>query len=133
MIAEDVQEVIQLFTNSDLTELSIERGGRRVFLRKGDAPVVDGPAEEPESEAPPAIVVKAHMVGFFYWSKDKKAAKPTVAVGDLLEKGKVVGFIEAMGLMNEVEAAQTGRVVDVPVANAQPVEYGQPLVVFQPE
>ncbi|MFI5268369.1 MAG: acetyl-CoA carboxylase biotin carboxyl carrier protein, partial [Chloroflexota bacterium] len=131
MMAADVAELIALFDQSDLTELSIEQRGRKLFLRKGDAAATARPAE-PEAAQPENAAVKAHMVGVFYWTKDK-TPKPAVALRQRLDKGHVIGFIEAMGIMNEVEASQPGTVVEIAVAGGQPVEYGQPLVVLEPD
>ena len=130
MIADDVRSLVELFTSSDLTELSIEQQGRRLLLRKGaGAPAAQTPeiAAEPQRSA-----VKAHMVGVFYWTKDK-AAKQAIALRQHLDKGQVVGFIESMGIMNEVEAGQPGIVLEIGAAGGQPVEYGEALVVLDPD
>ena len=80
MIADDIRELISLFNQSDLTELSIERNGRKLFLRKGEGP--EAQIEAPPEPVPPATTpLKAHMVGLFYWSKDK-GAKPSVALDE---------------------------------------------------
>jgi acetyl-CoA carboxylase biotin carboxyl carrier protein len=129
-ISSDIADLIRLFDRSDLQELAIEQGGRKLFLRKGDMPRV-APAED--VAAPPEnAIVKAHMVGVFYWARDK-AAKPAVALQQHLDKGYVVGFIESMGIMNEVEATQAGSVVEIAAASGQPVEYGQTLAVLHPD
>ena len=130
MIADDVRSLVELFNSSDLTELSIEQHGRKLFLRKGEGSAASA---LPEVEAEPENVrVKAHMVGVFYWSKDK-AARPPVALHQRIEKGQLVGFIESMSIMNEVEAAQPGTVVEIAVTGGQSVEYGQSVVVLKPD
>lgn len=130
MVRDDVRSLIELFDSSDLTELSIEQRGRKLFLRKGE---VSAAAPVPEVAAPPEqAAVKAHMVGVFYWTKDKKA-QSAVALHQHMDKGQVVGFIESMGIMNEIEAAQAGNVVEIAVVGRQPVEYGQTLVVLAPD
>ena len=132
MVGDDVRSLVELFEHSDLTELSVEQQGRRLFLRKGEVAGAP-PAAEPEVAAEPERAeVKAHMVGVFYWSRDK-AGKPSVALHQRLDKGQVVGFIESMGIMNEVEAGQAGAVAEIAIAGGQPVEYGQPLVVLSPD
>ena len=119
-----------LFNSSDLNELSIEQDGRKLFLRKGEVSGAGQPVE-PEPPSPPDnTAVKAHMVGIFYWTRDK-AAKPAVVLRQHLDKGQVVGFVEAMGIMNEVEVSQPGSVVEIAAAGGQPVEYGQTLVVLE--
>lgn len=132
MIADDVRSLVELFDSSDLTELSIEHRGRKLFLRKGEGSGAAPAPEPPPIGQPENATVKAHMVGVFYWTRDK-APKPPIALRQRLDKGHVVGFIEAMGIMNEVETSQPGSVVEIAVAGGQPVEYGQPLVVLEPD
>lgn len=130
-LADDVVALVQLFQESDLRELLIERGERKLLLRRGEqevAPLIPEVAPAPAQVA----LVKAHMVGVFYWSRDK-VAKPAVTLGQALSKGQVVGFVEAMGIMNELEAPQAGRIVEFAVASGQPVEFGQPILVLQPD
>jgi acetyl-CoA carboxylase biotin carboxyl carrier protein len=129
-IQPDVRELIELFNQSDLVELRVERGGRRLFLRKGDVPAAAVEAA-PEPPAPEVSVTKAHMVGVFYWSKDKQA-KPAVALEQQVEKGQIVGYIEAMGIMNELESSASGTVIEIAAANGQPMEYGQRVLVIDP-
>lgn len=130
MIEPDVRELIDLFNHSDLVELSVERGGRRLFLRKSES--AGTPAEEtPELPAPEVTATKAHMVGIFYWSKDKHA-KPSVTLEQHVDKGQIIGYIEAMGIMNELEASDSGKVVEISAANGQPMEYGQTVLVLSP-
>src|SRR5579864_8686745 len=110
-IQPDVRELIELFNQSDLIELAVQRGGRRLFLRKGD----DSPVqmEEPPAPAAPELsAAKAHMVGLFFWSKDKQA-RPTVALEQHVDKGQIVGYIEAMSIMNEVETSAAGTVIEI--------------------
>ena len=71
------------------------------------------------------------MVGTFYRAPAPDAA-PFVAEGDLVQEGQVLCVIEAMKLMNEIEAKAAGRIARVLVENAQPVEYGQPLFLLEP-
>jgi len=131
MIADDVRELVELFNGSDLTELSIERGGRKLHLRKGQEAVVPAPEPDSEPASSEMAALKAHMVGTFYWNKDKKG-KPAVALEQQVEKGRIVGYIEAMGIMNELEAMAAGKVVEIAASSGQPVEYGQTLIVLQP-
>jgi acetyl-CoA carboxylase biotin carboxyl carrier protein len=73
-------------------------------------------------------LIVAPMVGTFY-SASSPDSDPYVAEGDPVEPGQVVGIIEAMKMMNPIEAEVTGKVARILVKNAQPVEYGQPLMV----
>ncbi|GAB3842835.1 hypothetical protein GCM10029963_16510 [Micromonospora andamanensis] len=134
---------------------------RRLRLRLGDAelevewdrpvgPDQGAPSGRPDSATAPAprspagpsvalsaaapatrISVRSPMVGTFYRAPQPGEA-PFVAVGDLVRPGQVVGIVEAMKLMNEIAADRPGRVVEVLVADGQPVEYDQPLVVLDP-
>jgi len=91
------------------------------------------PAAHPAAPAPPAAdpdaglhLIKSPIVGTFYGSPSPGAA-PFVSPGDRVEKGQVVGIIEAMKLMNEIESDAAGEVVRCLVTNGQPIEFGQPL------
>ncbi|MBI4413864.1 MAG: acetyl-CoA carboxylase biotin carboxyl carrier protein, partial [candidate division NC10 bacterium] len=77
------------------------------------------------------VTIESPMVGTFYRAP-APGAEPYVKEGQVVEKGSVLCIIEAMKLMNEIEAEVKGRVVSVLVENAQPVEYGQPLFLVEP-
>ena len=81
------------------------------------------PAAEPEEAL---HVVKSPIVGTFYGSPSP-GASPFVSPGDRVEKGQVICIVEAMKLMNEIEADASGEVVKCLVSNGQPIEFGQPL------
>ena len=90
------------------------------------------PAAAPAPEAPkPAEgkTVTSPMVGTFYRSPSPEA-KPVVQVGDAVKKGDTLCIIEAMKLLNEIEAEEDGVIKEVLVENGQPVEYGQPLFIL---
>ncbi len=87
----------------------------------------EAPAEKPASKGTP---VKAPIVGTFYASSSPDAA-PYVKVGDTVAAGQVLCIIEAMKLMNEIEAEQGGTVREILVKNAEPVEYGQTLFIIE--
>jgi acetyl-CoA carboxylase biotin carboxyl carrier protein len=95
--------------------------------------LVAAPVEAPATiAAPPGLLsIEAPMVGTFYRAP-APTADPYVAEGDLVKEGQIVGIIEAMKLMNEIEAKTAGRIVKILVANGQPVEYGQPLFLVDP-
>ena len=87
-------------------------------------------------EAPPEIKeeyleIKSPMVGTFYMAPAPDA-KPYVAVGQKVSRGQVVCIIEAMKIMNEIESEFDGIVVEIPANNAQPVQFGQPLILIKP-
>ncbi|SRR5581483_320533 len=136
VLGEDVIALIELFHHSDLTDLSVERAGRKLVLRKGAAqvePNVDAQEQVEEENAPAAgVPVKAHLVGVFYAARDKRGT-PVVTLHQQVTKGHVLGFIEAMDIMNEVEAPLSGEVIEIAVRSGQPVEYGQALLTMIPE
>ena len=92
------------------------------------APGGGKPAAEPASNTKP---ITSPMVGTFYRTPAPDA-DPFVEVGDVVEVGQTVCIIEAMKLMNEIEAETKGRVVQILVENAQPVEFGQKLFLVEP-
>ncbi|WP_214410315.1 acetyl-CoA carboxylase biotin carboxyl carrier protein [Sphaerisporangium fuscum] len=97
--------------------------------------VVEGGGEAgtlPAATAPPgSILVTAPMVGTFYRAQEP-GAPPFVEVGDVVEPGQQVGIIEAMKLMNAVQAEQAGRVVEIVAADGSPVQYEEPLLALVP-
>jgi acetyl-CoA carboxylase biotin carboxyl carrier protein len=94
--------------------------------------VSSGAAAEPAVNADAGLhMVKSPIVGTFYGSPSPGAA-PFVAPGDHVEKGQVIGIIEAMKLMNEIESDVAGEVVKCLVANGQAIEFGQPLFSVRP-
>ena len=88
------------------------------------------PAAAPAPAASAGTPVKAPIVGTFYASSSPDAA-PYVKVGDRVEAGQVLCIIEAMKLMNEIEAEQSGVIREILVKNAEPVEYGQTLFMIE--
>lgn len=84
----------------------------------------------PATEAPASSSITSPMVGTFYRAPSPGAA-PFIEVGDHIKKGQVIGIIEAMKLLNEVEADKDGVVKAFAAENGQPVEYGQPLVILE--
>jgi acetyl-CoA carboxylase biotin carboxyl carrier protein len=81
--------------------------------------------------APGVVTVEAPIVGTFYRASSP-TAEPYVRQGDVVKEGQTLGLIEAMKLMNEIEAKAAGRIAKILVENAQPVEYGQPLFHIEP-
>lgn len=159
MNVEDVKEFIRLISETNVSELRVETEGMKVNIRKGNhqepqAAFADelqlkaAPAPEPQAAVPAAsekaeavqpverpsnlIEVVAPMVGTFYRAPSPDAS-PFVEVGTLVQKGDTLCIIEAMKLMNEIEAECSGRVVEILVEDAQPVEYGQVLFLIAPE
>jgi len=146
-----LKKLIDLVQESGIAELEITEGEEKVKIVKGGAvtlaaPAAMAPAPGPfaalaappaAAAAPPAEadagqdghVVKAPMVGTFYRSSSPDA-KPFVEVGQAVKEGDTICIIEAMKLMNEIEADASGVVKAILVENGQPVEYGQPLFIL---
>ncbi len=145
---EELKELISLINQTDITELSLEFGDVRLNIRKSEktiAPVsqvVSVVPSEPTLVITPTISqaapinknladIASPMVGTFY--RSPKSDEPAfVSKGDLVRKGQPVCIIEAMKLMNEIEADMDGRIVEILIENAQPVGYGQVLMKIDP-
>ena len=139
----EIRRLADLLRDYGLTEVEVEREGVRIRLRRDLAPAPSTSTAIPASSAAPTpaaigtipeahlLTIEAPMVGTFYRSPSPDA-QPFVRDGDRVKKGQVVCIIEAMKLMNEIESKVAGRVVKVLVENAQPVEYGQPLILLEP-
>lgn len=132
-----VEEVVDLANRHNLAELEVESGGTRIrVVRERAAVALPRPAEsrravEEVAAAANLVTIEAPMVGTFYRASAPDAA-PFVNEGDIVKEGQVLCIIEAMKLMNEIEAKAAGRVEKILVENGQPVEYGQPLFLVSP-
>lgn len=144
----ELRQLITLMHNSDIEEISVERDedALRLHLRKPE-PVIassqavaglDGLATDDVAEAPGLDAaandglgyVSAPLVGRFHVGA-KPGSKPLVAVGDIVRSGQVVGTIETLNVINEVESTVAGRVVELNATEGQPVEYGQVLMTIE--
>ena len=142
-----LKKLIELVQESGISELEITEGEEKVKIvlggqapREGayaqppatpllatvQAPAASAPATAPAEEG---HAVKAPMVGTFYRSATP-GSKAFVEVGDNVQKGQPICIIEAMKLMNEIEADHSGVVKAILIENGQPVEYGEPLVII---
>ncbi len=133
-------EVVELATRHNLVELEVESSGTRIRVVREHpvagpaAPATLGKAEHPasaEAVSSTLVTVEAPMVGTFYRAPAPDAA-PFINEGDVIKDGQVLCIIEAMKLMNEIEARVPGRLAKILVENGQPVEYGQPLFHVEP-
>lgn len=145
-----LKRLIQLLENSSVEEIEITRGEETIRIRRAQAKeMVVVPAQQeqgqPEVEVSPPVettkpqksepeisghIVRAPMVGTFYRAPSPEA-KPFVEVGQHVSVGDVLCIIEAMKIMNEIEADKAGVVKAILVENGEPVEYGQPLFVIE--
>ena len=150
MNLKDIKEIIALMNEHNLNEIEIEREGLKLKLKKsadGQVGMSGAPHYAVESIPSPKTAVpstsapadddaakkstkdiKSPMVGTFYRAPSPEAA-PFVEVGQTVEVGQVVCIVEAMKLMNEIKSEVRGKVVQVAVENAEPVEFGQTLFV----
>ena len=148
-----LKTLIDLVSESNVSELEITEAEGKVRIVKGGAmvaaqPVMAAPVGLPQAAAPavaaqPAAApqaaapqepaghtVKSPMVGTFYRSS-APGAKPFVEVGQQVKEGETVCIIEAMKILNEIEADKSGTVKQILCENGQAVEYGQPLFVIE--
>jgi acetyl-CoA carboxylase biotin carboxyl carrier protein len=148
-----VKKLIELLEESGIAELEINEGEESVRISRysstpasapvnyAAAPAAPAPAaptpataeaeeSSDEDSLPSGFVVKSPMVGTYY-SASSPGAKPFVNVGDSIAEGETVCIVEAMKILNQIEADVSGTVKAVLVENAQPVEYGQPLMIIE--
>lgn len=112
--------------NADMVERTVDTPNRSTIgILSGDQDW--GPAGRVPTEEPAGIPIESPMVGTFY-AAPSQDGEPFVKEGDHVKKGQTVGIVEAMKLMNEIEAEFDGIVTEILVKNEQMVEYGQPLI-----
>ncbi|MDD5087390.1 MAG: acetyl-CoA carboxylase biotin carboxyl carrier protein [bacterium] len=149
----EIKKLVELIERSPISEFELVEKDLRIRISKnGSAPLTGAgmpvpisapvpvplsapavmappaPLSPPSTEAPPQklLEVKSPMVGTFYRAPSPDA-EPYVRIGDNVEPGKVLCIVEAMKLMNELESEVRGRIAEILVENAQPVEFGQIL------
>jgi acetyl-CoA carboxylase biotin carboxyl carrier protein len=158
----DLKEILQILEERDITEFEMEQGGVKLRVCRGAGrtpalaappvvvaqvpagaaaavaaslpPPTEAPAAPPAPAAEPlseGTLVKSPIVGTFYRAADPNSPV-FVSVGDTVKVGQVLCIIEAMKLMNEIEAELAGEVVKVHPENGQPVQYGDPLFTIRP-
>ena len=143
-----LKTLIDLVSESNISELEITEADGKVRIVKADpagaapvhyapapalltAPVAPAPAAEPAAApAETGHPVKSPMVGTFYRSANP-GSKPFAEVGDSIKEGDPICIIEAMKIMNEIEADKSGTVTRILCENGQAVEFGQPLFIIE--
>ncbi|MDX1344320.1 MAG: acetyl-CoA carboxylase biotin carboxyl carrier protein [Sedimenticolaceae bacterium] len=151
-----IKKLIELIEDSDVAEIEIKEGEESVRISRSSslpqpmahvgghypappapAPLATAPAAEPPAAAEPAQeeelkghVIHSPMVGTFYRASSP-GAKPFAEVGDTVSSGDTLCIIEAMKILNQIEADTSGKVTRILVENGQPVEYNQPLFVIE--
>jgi len=136
---DQIRAIIALAAEAELAELTVESDTLKVSVKRGmPAPVPPRPAAAPAREEPRPTPSENHlqpitapMVGTFYRSSNPDAP-PFVEEGDEIQPGQTVCIIEAMKLLNEIQAEVRGRVARVLAENGAPVEYGQSLFLIDP-
>jgi acetyl-CoA carboxylase biotin carboxyl carrier protein len=159
MDLDEIKLVLEMMREHDLAEFELERDGVKLRLRKNTGqqwngsvsplpqvtfvpPVVAAPAANHDGSAPAPVltpanedidlaIVKSPIVGTFY-RQSEPGAKPFADVGQTVKKGQVLCIIEAMKLMNEINADIDGEIVKVYVENGQAVHYGERLFAIKP-
>ncbi|HEX8218106.1 MAG TPA: acetyl-CoA carboxylase biotin carboxyl carrier protein [Chloroflexia bacterium] len=161
-LSQEVKELVRLISSTDISELHLESGQVRITIKRGAVMSAAGLPQPSAVYTPPAMLpslpanspvskighdpvhgeeialgadeqlIVAPMVGTYY-SAPAPNEPPFLQEGDHVEPGQAVGIIEAMKMMNTIESEVEGRVLRILVQNAQPVEYGQPLMVVQTE
>lgn len=149
MSTEKIRELLEMMKEYELVEIDLEEENFRVLLKKAGANMVAAPMQMPMNYAPaaaPAPVsgaasapamdtagltpIKSPIVGTFYASPAPDS-DPFVAVGDKVTPSTQVCIIEAMKIMNEIQAELSGTIEKILVQNGEPVEYGQPLFLVR--
>jgi acetyl-CoA carboxylase biotin carboxyl carrier protein len=157
MDIKDIKLLIKSVTETDITEFELESGEERIYLKRGHEPQVvqyqsaPAPVYAPVAAAPAAASAAAPataapapaaaaeekgekitspIVGTFYRAPAPDA-QPYVEVGQVIEKGQVFCIVEAMKLMNEIEAEFRCKIVKICKENAEPVEYGDTLFIVE--
>jgi acetyl-CoA carboxylase biotin carboxyl carrier protein len=155
MNQKELRELIEFLIEKDIAEFELERGDVKVRVKRGVAAMVSVPAPQAAPMASAAAgrveltgaatsakaaggqleeglhIVKSPIVGTFYESPSP-GSPPFAKPGDAVENGQILCIIEAMKLMNEIEADMSGELVKQLVTNGQPVEYGQSLFAIRP-
>ena len=162
MDIKDIKELMEAVAQNGITELEVERTGVKVRIRKqvqasqpaisllspgtgavSSSSVAGMAAAEMTTATTPVLsetsveskedqyVVRSPIVGTFYRSPNPNA-DPFVKVGDLVEPGRILCIVEAMKLMNEIEAEVSGEIANIFVENGEPVEFGQALFGIRP-
>ncbi|MCA9322167.1 MAG: acetyl-CoA carboxylase biotin carboxyl carrier protein [Planctomycetes bacterium] len=151
MELEELQKLIALMNDNDLVEVEIEEGETKIRLKKAGAAMMQAPSMmgyaqpmmHPQTLAPmgsaasegavegDSVTFNSPMVGTFYTAASP-GAEQFVKIGDKVGHSTVLCIIEAMKVMNEIQAEMDGEILEVLVGNGEAVEYGQPLFTLRP-
>ena len=145
-----IKKLIEIIEESDIAEIEISEGEESVRISRysqAPVPVLAVPAPiaaavapvstqastsaESSTDTPSGHAVKSPMVGTFYRAASPSAVSPFVEVGQKVKEGETLCIIEAMKILNQIEADKSGTIKQILVENAQPVEYDQPLFIIE--
>jgi acetyl-CoA carboxylase biotin carboxyl carrier protein len=142
-----VKKLMELLEESGMSEIEIKEGEESVKIsRYGNSPAPShsfvqqqAPASLPPMAAAPVIAdqpstigqsLTSPMVGTYY-SAPSPTAKPFITIGQHVKQGDTIGIVEAMKIMNQIEAEQSGTVLQILVKDGEAVEFGQPLIIVE--
>ena len=147
----EIEDLVELLNRYHLTELELEKKGVRIRVRRDLGTTTSVPSTTDssltvETFSPPPLThgsglppdtgqfltVSSPIVGTFYRASSPEA-NPYVEEGDIVKKGQVLCIVEAMKLMNEIEAEADGKIIKILVESTTPVEFGQPLFLIDPQ
>lgn len=154
-----IKNLLNMISDSDVSEVSIEEGDFKIKIKKHGEPAAPreqvyymppaaAPAPAPAAAAPQApapsaaaeskpaasssgVIIKSPIVGTYYEAPSPES-DPFIKVGDKVKKGDVLCIVEAMKIMNEIESEYDGTITKMLVSNSQPVEFDQPLFEIDP-
>jgi acetyl-CoA carboxylase biotin carboxyl carrier protein len=157
MDIKEIKSLIKMIMETDISEFELENADEKIRIKRGESqeivhyqspqqvitthPMATQPEVVPAAGSPAALVpapavekgesITSPIVGTFYRAPAPDAP-PYVEVGQVVEKGQVLCIIEAMKLMNEIEAEYRGTILKICKENAQPVEFGEALFIVEP-
>ncbi|MDR0454924.1 MAG: acetyl-CoA carboxylase biotin carboxyl carrier protein [Deferribacteraceae bacterium] len=147
MNLKDIKEFIRIFDKTNLTELDIKEGDNRLYMSRHSSKFIQPAVHAalpvtPQVTAPPPAssesdkngnekTIQSPMIGTYYCAPAPEAA-PFVKSGDIVEKGQTLCIIEAMKIMNAIEADYRCRILKILMENGKSVEYGQDIFVVEP-
>lgn len=152
MNIKEIKEMINLMNENNLSELEVEKDDMRIRLKKtangiegfdgqlvsqgqniasGNQANPQAAGQAEDKLAIKTVEIKSPMVGTFYRAPNPEAPA-YVEAGQTIEPGQVICIIEAMKLMNEIKSEIKGKILEILVDNAEPVEFGQPLFLIEP-
>jgi acetyl-CoA carboxylase biotin carboxyl carrier protein len=127
----DLHELIELLNGTSIVELELTDGEVHIALKRGGTSAVSTQNPDPRTQDDGLAYVSAPLLGTFYCAASP-GAEPFVREGDQVEKGQVIGLIEAMKIFNEIQAEVSGRVQAILVEDGSFVEADQRLIAIEP-